>query len=550
MEISKSKNDLIKAGIICIVITLIFAFSIFPFYYGFLLGGFAAFFSLIRKESKPNSKKEKIIPIGLLIFTPFLMFLLTELLSENNISVFFHSSALILNLFFFYAIELIILFATQKYNLTITIYTLLFLLLGIINSYIVVFRGYSFSMSDFYFAETALNVADEYSYQLNENQLLVILTALIYLYVANKYSLKMNNKKLRIIGTSIMSVFLAMLIVLSSCTTFLKTMLITPTFAYEHHNGLYINLLGQIQVLNEDKTPEGYSTDEVNNILANIDKTEAAQVEKPVNIICIMNEALADLTIYEKFDVGYDPLEYIHSLTENTITGYTYASVFGGATVVSEYEFLSNSTALFFGGKIMPYSILVDESSHSIVKQLKEYGYYSTAIHPYKKVSYNRPFAYECLGFDAQLYETDLRNENFNYSDSYLYQIIQQQTQKDGNQFIFTVTMQNHSPFTLLDEIGFTFNNTDYGETISRYISLVQESDKAFKELVEYYSNCDEPTIILMFGDHQPMLEFDFTEKMENKSLSAMLADPNQEIYKTPFIIWANYDIYLLMVSP
>ena len=34
-------------------------------------------------------------------------------------------------------------------------------------------------------------------------------------------------------------------------------------------------------------------------------------------------------------------------------------------------------------------------------------------------------------------------------------------------------------------------------------MSLIQESDQALEYLVEYFSQQEEPTIILMFGDHQ-----------------------------------------------
>ncbi|MFQ9393374.1 MAG: hypothetical protein ACLR2E_03155 [Lachnospiraceae bacterium] len=32
----------------------------------------------------------------------------------------------------------------------------------------------------------------------------------------------------------------------------------------------------------------------------------------------------------------------------------------------------------------------------------------------------------------------------------------------------------------------------------------MQKTDAAFKELTEYFATQDEPTVILMFGDHQP----------------------------------------------
>jgi phosphoglycerol transferase MdoB-like AlkP superfamily enzyme len=95
----------------------------------------------------------------------------------------------------------------------------------------------------------------------------------------------------------------------------------------------------------------------------------------------------------------------------------------------------------------------------------------------------------------------------------------------------------------LLDEKGVSIVESGYGKTVDKYLALARESDKAFKELVEYYGNCEEPTIIVMFGDHQPKLDNSFFETVAGKPIDNMLTEPTQNLYKTPFVIWANYPI-------
>ena len=46
------------------------------------------------------------------------------------------------------------------------------------------------------------------------------------------------------------------------------------------------------------------------------------------------------------------------------------------------------------------------------------------------------------------------------------------------------------------------------------YLSLARESDSAFKELLEYFEKVDEPTMIVMFGDHWPKIEEEFMAKL------------------------------------
>ena len=49
--------------------------------------------------------------------------------------------------------------------------------------------------------------------------------------------------------------------------------------------------------------------------------------------------------------------------------------------------------------------------------------------------------------------------------------------------------------------------------------------------------------IVLFFGDHQPVVEPEFYEEVSGKALGDWTDEESQELYKTPFIIWANYDI-------
>ena len=74
-----------------------------------------------------------------------------------------------------------------------------------------------------------------------------------------------------------------------------------------------------------------------------------------------------------------------------------------------------------------------------------------------------------------------------------------------------------------------------------QYLSLMKESDEAFRELLEYFKECEEPTMILLFGDHQPGVEDEFFDEIAGKASSQMSAPEQLVWYQTPFIIWTNY---------
>src|SRR5699024_4112380 len=81
---------------------------------------------------------------------------------------------------------------------------------------------------------------------------------------------------------------------------------------------------------------------------------------------------------------------------------------------------------------------------------------------------------------------------------------------EDEKIFNFTLTMQNHGSYT--DE---NFTNTVIAEDgqypkLNQYLSLIKIADESLKYLINYFENQEEPTIIVLFGDHQPYVEDEF----------------------------------------
>jgi hypothetical protein len=136
-------------------------------------------------------------------------------------------------------------------------------------------------------------------------------------------------------------------------------------------------------------------------------------------------------------------------------------------------------------------------------------------------------------------------------SDTYNYDIIIENFENRNRRkpyFMFNVTMQNHGGYTTDSEafkkdVYLTDRETEYPK-VNEYLTLVKKSDAAFKKLLNYFKNVDEPTIICMFGDHQPTVEPEFIEELLGvRSLSSLTPEQEQRRHVTPFYIWANYDI-------
>lgn len=200
----------------------------------------------------------------------------------------------------------------------------------------------------------------------------------------------------------------------------------------------------------------------------------------------------------------------------------------------------------------IPYQQYIKETTPSLASQLKNQGYATYAMHPYGASGWNRNTVYPYFGFDTCYFKQDFNNAEIlrQYTtDLATYEKIAQiyQSKEDGQpMFVFDVTMQNHSSYSK-EYDNFVPDVEVYGEQsdrlLERYLSLIKVSDEAFEALVRYFEQQDEPTIILMFGDHQPadwVVEPIYT--MHGVSDSTTWSE-SLERYEVPFVLWANYDL-------
>ena len=276
----------------------------------------------------------------------------------------------------------------------------------------------------------------------------------------------------------------------------------------------------------------------------------------PVNIIAIMNEAWADYSYAGDLRTNIDPMPYYHAMRENTIKGYNLVCITGGGTAKTEYEFLTGNSVKRFPGMV-PYVSYFTHDQYSLVSTLKSQGYEAVAMHPYKGSNWKRPSAYKLLDFSHFYTEEDF-DENAerirgHISDRANYEgiirLIEEKENSGDPLFIFDITMQNHGGYTNKTFTGKvtldSYDEAEEGEkeTVERYLSLSKVTDDALMYLIEYFRGIDEPTLILMFGDHYPTLPDSVMENFSGKPFEELSFEEQQRYYATPFFIWANYDI-------
>jgi phosphoglycerol transferase MdoB-like AlkP superfamily enzyme len=480
-------------------------------------------------------------------------FVMLEYTSHHRI-LDFSINKIMANLIIISIIVLIIFAITNSFKASIIGINIISVVFGLVYYYVIKFRGTAVLAVDIFSATTAANVAGNYNYRMSYRcYLFVILTYVLSIYVLklDRHNLFNGKKRLISVGIAILAVVcgFSLFIQSSRFDNSLKIKMFKPQESYRKY-GDYLTFTHSIRYIKGHK-PEGYSEDKVEQISAQYPGIKGNG--KNPNIIMIMNEALADFSSISDIETNEDYMPFIHGLTENTVKGDLFVSIFGGGTSKTEYEVLTSNSMAFMPKGSTPYVTYINRKTSSLATTLRAQGYGGmVAMHPYKGSGYKRNKVYPFLGFDkfydlpefnnAKVIRNHVSDEgNFDK----IIEVYEQNRKKDKKPFfLFDVTMQNHSSYdrkwdNLSDDIS---TIKDYGDDVNIYLNLVKASDDAFKKLVEYFLNVDEPTMIIMFGDHQPKLNNHFYENVE-KGFS--LGDEYKmfEKYNTPFVIWANYDI-------
>ncbi|MDD7382791.1 MAG: sulfatase-like hydrolase/transferase [Peptoniphilaceae bacterium] len=308
------------------------------------------------------------------------------------------------------------------------------------------------------------------------------------------------------------------------------------------------------------RAPENYSKGNVEKILEKYNKEDenAVKSDKKPNIIMIQSEAEADYNEIGNLQLNKNPLSFQLGLKDNAIQGKLHVSVLGGGTVNTEYEALTGNSLTFFPDGSYPFQQYVDEGANSIGRLLENQGYDTYITHPNKSTNYSRQEVWKNLGFNdidfLESYNGDkeentseyLKSQSDEYahghvSDKFLFEKLIEKYKNKGDKplFSYLVTMQNHGGYPgsetgNIDIVGHEGENNGANE----YLNLLSESDKAFEELVNYFKNSDEPTIICIYGDHQPQNYKYFMDLAYGEGNYG-----NYETHWTPLTIWANYTI-------
>lgn len=419
--------------------------------------------------------------------------------------------------------------------------------ISLANYFVYSFKGNGIILDDILAITTALNVAEGYKFFIDIKifvyLLLIVFVVLFVLCLNRKF--EYQHKGLT---------FKYRLSLLFSVSVMIYGIVFTPVLkdnginihTFSNKYGLVLDIVAQLEdrVINRVEPGTTVETVQKYDLLYQSDSVDK-NIKYP-NVIVIMNESFSFIDQLTQLPTNKEVTPFYHSLTENTIKGNVVVSVNGAGTPNSEFEFILGDSMMNYNG--YPYnSISRNEPISSFASQMKDLGLTSTFMHPFYSNGWNRVNVYTAMMFDYQKYlesfELEMMrtfpNDRCDYKE-----LINTLKSTEDRDFIFNVTVQNHGGYSDATLNG--FEKTIFFEGLQgkypeaeTYLSLMNESDKAFEELITYLKDYDEPVILCMYGDHQPGFS---AELFENLGIS--LEDENKLMpYVTPFVIWTNYDI-------
>ena len=272
------------------------------------------------------------------------------------------------------------------------------------------------------------------------------------------------------------------------------------------------------------------------------------------NIIVIMNEAFWNPSEMKEIQFSKSPTPNIDKLKSTSIYGYLESPTFGGGTANTEFELLTGNSAHFYNPGYMVYPNEIKGPIIALPSILKNQGYTTKALHPFKNWYWNRREVYSHMGFDEYIseeYLIDPVSKGFFVSDEYVTDTIIKEMEKSSDPlFLFAVTMQNHGPYNDNRYGNYSKDVTISGKLspeslkiLETYTQGVYDADKALGKLIAYCSNTSKPTIVLFFGDHLPVLGENYRVYRESGYLSNNNGSNNEiKLTSVPFLLWSNYN--------
>lgn len=302
--------------------------------------------------------------------------------------------------------------------------------------------------------------------------------------------------------------------------------------------------------------PEGYSKTQAE---AWENESKVFGQGKDVNVIMVMNEGFSDITDHEAFSYTdeTEPLPTLQALRQDphAIVGHLVVPGFAGGTANTEFDVMTGLQSNALSATTTSSMRAVNGNVDSLFRLYASAGYQTSYFHPGDDWFYNRENVLRWFGAEKTRFIDEMPKVEYKgrwVTDTSLVPYIQEEFESavaaGTPLFHYTTTIQNHMSYTP-DKygVGYTFHDLPMNRTVSGhaetllkvYAEGARDADTMLGQLKDYFSQREEPVVLVFFGDHLPYLgdnqhgysELGMTEETYWAELTS---------YETPYVIWVN----------
>lgn len=291
--------------------------------------------------------------------------------------------------------------------------------------------------------------------------------------------------------------------------------------------------------------PSGYSEKKINGVLDRIDaKKQKNEDFSAPNIIYVQLESFIDLSHVKGVTLSENPTPNFTALKESCPSGFLSVPLVGSGTANTEFEILTGMSTEFFSPGEYPYITIMRETvCESTPFILSKNGYKTHAMHNNTGVFYDRHLVYPNLGFDTfipieHMYDVEYNDCGWAKDASLLYEIQRTLESTAEKDFVFTVSVQPHGSYPTeklgdysIKVSGFE-DNPEFENMYTYYAEQIKGTDKLIGDLVDYYKDYHEDTVIVFYGDHLPDLRLTEDDLKEGNR------------YQTEYVLWSNFGAF------
>jgi phosphoglycerol transferase MdoB-like AlkP superfamily enzyme len=315
-------------------------------------------------------------------------------------------------------------------------------------------------------------------------------------------------------------------------------------------NGFIVGLAMNSHYLMVEPPPD-YSEAAVRRIVRGLPPPAEAASELRPNVILVLSESFSDPTRFPGTAFDSDPVPTFRRLRREFGGLELVSPVFGGLTCNAEFEVLTGMNMLFFPQPTQAYVQYIRRPVQSLASVLRRRGYRTVALHAQGGM-HNDALVQPLLGFEqfvpGERWVNRKRVAGWMIDAAASLETIRWADRLERPYFISVNTIEGHTPYNQAKygkdpwDIRFTKPLSDQArEILVAYARGLHNADSALKLLIDHFRNREEPTLIVFYGDHLPILGENLLVYRETGFCPPGCGSVSLPMRTVPAVIWNNY---------